>query len=253
MNHKGGTMASRRQLKLGSAATGTTIAPMLWCAAILISLSPSPSQAASSLETCRMVRLATERLACYDRLYPPFEQNSVNRDGDRAALEPPKVSALPPASPPTVVQPSAAPERQSSPMPQRTPAPTQARPLEPAEQPEPQRATVAESPRPLPEPASTLAAETKDTEENFGYAQKRKTKSTKLKQITATVQNVDRKWPDNRYVYNLDNGQTWEQTKAQRTTIREGDSVTIKRGRLGGYLMANERGASSRVARVGDG
>ncbi|MEZ5560274.1 MAG: hypothetical protein R3E86_17235 [Pseudomonadales bacterium] len=51
-------------------------------------------------------------------------------------------------------------------------------------------------------------------------------------------------------LYELENGQAWAQTTPRYLTIREGDLVTVHRGRLGGYTLTNERGTSTKVQRI---
>ena len=48
----------------------------------------------------------------------------------------------------------------------------------------------------------------------------------------------------------LDNDQLWMQTSPRTLPIREGDQVTIKSGRIGGFLLATENGTTTRVERV---
>lgn len=50
--------------------------------------------------------------------------------------------------------------------------------------------------------------------------------------------------------YKLANGQHWVQESARYLTIREGDEVTVTRGRLGGYTLSNDRGAATKVQRI---
>ncbi len=50
--------------------------------------------------------------------------------------------------------------------------------------------------------------------------------------------------------YRLANGQVWMQTEPREVTIDEGDHVTIRRGMLGGYMLRNRDGASTRVGRI---
>lgn len=219
--------------------TKSTSAPVLAACCLTVAWAIFPAQSvaqpATSKETCQQIKHATDRLACYDGLYPPFEQPKT----------PP-----PPETNPVVTAPSreVPPPSPSSTHPKER---TSAQIHDRVDRTNPKAGGATENPAPPPRP--TVTPTTPETEETFGYSVKPEKTTTKLKQISATVTAVNRKWPDNRYVYDLDNGQRWEQTKTQRTTIRKGDRITIKKGRLGGYLIANERGASARVTRVSDG
>ena len=69
---------------------------------------------------------------------------------------------------------------------------------------------------------------------------------------TALVTARRQLWPSERWVFVLDNGDVWEQTKAKRVSIRVDDRVrVIERGM--GFLMIDEGGASTRVRPRGSG
>jgi hypothetical protein len=68
-------------------------------------------------------------------------------------------------------------------------------------------------------------------------------------EITATIKEVidkDRK----KMVFLLDNDQIWLQTSPRNLPIRQNDKVTIKSGFIGGYILRNEKGTSTRVERI---
>jgi hypothetical protein len=49
----------------------------------------------------------------------------------------------------------------------------------------------------------------------------------------------------------LDNGQSWLQAQRKPGVhIEAGDRVTISRGKLGGYLLSSDSGATMRVRRL---
>lgn len=53
-----------------------------------------------------------------------------------------------------------------------------------------------------------------------------------------------------RFVASLDNGQVWAQAETNtRIAIRVGDTVTVRRGALGSYLLSNGQGLSTRIKR----
>jgi hypothetical protein len=68
-------------------------------------------------------------------------------------------------------------------------------------------------------------------------------------EVTATIKEVidrDRK----KMVFLLDNDQIWLQASPRNLPIRQNDRVTIKSGFIGGYILRNEKGTSTRVERI---
>ena len=53
-----------------------------------------------------------------------------------------------------------------------------------------------------------------------------------------------------RMVFRLANGQIWMQNNARDLPFSVGDKVTIKNGRIGGYMMRSDAGTSTRVRRI---
>ena len=53
-----------------------------------------------------------------------------------------------------------------------------------------------------------------------------------------------------RMVFRLKNGQIWMQSSPRSLPFKEGDSVVIKTGVIGGYIMRSTSGVSSRVTLV---
>ena len=71
-----------------------------------------------------------------------------------------------------------------------------------------------------------------------------------LTEISATVTDV-RKRGYGELVVTLENGQVWtEKEKESGFRIKEGDTVTIRQGRFGGYRMVGRSNRSSQVVRV---
>ena len=70
-----------------------------------------------------------------------------------------------------------------------------------------------------------------------------------LTELTSTVTKIGHN-SRNALVFYLDNDQAWHQTSPKAFTIREADNVTIRRGRMGGYILTTERGGSTRVKRL---
>ncbi len=73
-------------------------------------------------------------------------------------------------------------------------------------------------------------------------------RASNLEAMTATVSSINK--PKGRAaVITLDNEQVWSQVSFRYVRLQEGDSVTIKPSRFGGYILTNERGVTMRVRR----
>ena len=59
-----------------------------------------------------------------------------------------------------------------------------------------------------------------------------------------------RRGDQQRMVFRLENGQIWMQNTPRDLPFSVGDQVTIKSGRLGGYVMRSSRGTSTRVRKL---
>jgi|GEM_PF-469134 len=55
-----------------------------------------------------------------------------------------------------------------------------------------------------------------------------------------------------RMVFLLENGEFWMQTSPRDLPIKEGDSVTIKSGMLGGHILRTENNVSTRVHQINE-
>jgi hypothetical protein len=76
-----------------------------------------------------------------------------------------------------------------------------------------------------------------------------KTRDKPAFSFTAVIGGLERR--GGRFVATLDNGQVWSQTETNtRIEVRVGDSVTIRRGALGSYLLSNAAGLATRVKRL---
>ncbi|MDP6375994.1 MAG: hypothetical protein QF921_11255 [Pseudomonadales bacterium] len=107
-------------------------------------------------------------------------------------------------------------------------------------------ATPPEAPQP--------PAEQKPREADFGQEQvARRTppseRPPQIEEIRTTITKISQR-ARREAIYYLANEQVWTQTNYRFVTIREGDSVTIKKARLGGYILTTEKGASTRVKRL---
>ncbi|MEM7079166.1 MAG: hypothetical protein AAF513_11110 [Pseudomonadota bacterium] len=67
--------------------------------------------------------------------------------------------------------------------------------------------------------------------------------------IEATVKSVLNK-NQQKMMFLLDNEQVWMQTSPRNLPIRQGQKVTIKSGTVGGFILATEKGTSTRVRRI---
>ena len=68
--------------------------------------------------------------------------------------------------------------------------------------------------------------------------------------ISATVTSLDRS-RDGKFVVTLDNAQVWSQSEYNsQADVAIGDTVTVRRGALGSYLLVTKAGIGTRVRRV---
>ncbi len=70
-----------------------------------------------------------------------------------------------------------------------------------------------------------------------------------IDEINASVTDIKRRARNELIVY-LSNGQVWGQVSPRYLTIKNGDGVVVRRGRMGGYILTTERGGSTRVKRL---
>jgi hypothetical protein len=71
----------------------------------------------------------------------------------------------------------------------------------------------------------------------------------KTPDYTSTVKDV-MNGDQQKMVFLLSNNQIWIQNSPRNLPIREGDEVTIKKGSVGGYILRNSSGTSTRVSRI---
>jgi hypothetical protein len=91
------------------------------------------------------------------------------------------------------------------------------------------------------------------TEEDFGRSRvqeaARSTSPPEIKTVTAKVAGFGRS-PNLRTQITLDNGQIWEYQDDPDPLLAIGDSVTIKHGTLGSFLLVTQTKLSHRVRRI---
>ncbi len=93
-----------------------------------------------------------------------------------------------------------------------------------------------------------------DPHEAFGAEQVEQPKEAVEKEepivtMTATVRSISK--PKGRpATITLDNDQVWHQVSFRYIRLREGDAISIRPSRFGGYILANERGVTMRVRRT---
>lgn len=109
---------------------------------------------------------------------------------------------------------------------------------------------------PAAPPDESAAALSESSIDDFGMNAKLASQSggnrepTELSEISATVTDVYQR-PYGEYVVTLDNGQVWtEKTHKFGLTIREGDTLIIRKGSFGGYKMVGGGNRSSASVRV---
>ena len=102
-------------------------------------------------------------------------------------------------------------------------------------------------------PAEPVAA----PETQFGYTEQearrqagKTPESEGTDSITAAVTSLDRK-SDGKFVVTLDNTQVWSQSEYNsQADVAIGDTVTVRRGAFGSYLLVTKAGIGTRVKRV---
>ena len=176
----------------------------------------------NALAPCIDISSSADRLACYDKL--------AGRVSAPKALAASPAAASPAATSPPATSPAAT-----------SPAAASPAPAAPAAV-----ASVAAAPAPAAAP----------TEEDFGRSKVRKARMAassgappEIKSITAKVAAFGRS-PNGRTQVTLDSGQIWEYQDDPDPLLSIGDSVTIKRARLGSFLLQTPAKLSHRVSRI---
>ena len=183
----------------------------------------------NALAPCIGISSSADRLACYDKL------------AGRVSATTMAPAAAPSAASAAAISPSpAAPAAPATALP-AAPAPAAPAPAAPAAV-----ASVAAAPAPTAAP----------TEEDFGRSKVRKARMAassgappEIKSITSKVAAFGRS-PNHRTQVTLDNGQVWEYQDDPDPLLSIGDSVTIKRARLGSFLLQTPAKLSHRVSRI---
>ena len=67
--------------------------------------------------------------------------------------------------------------------------------------------------------------------------------------FTTTIEAI-RSRDQQKMVFRLANGQIWGQSSPRNLPFKVGDEVTVKSGTIGGYIMRNDGGTSTRVERL---
>lgn len=184
-------------------------------AGMLFQIQAAMAQAPRGAAECADVQEDSARLACYDR-YNPFRKQAAK-------------AAVPAASP-----------RTSS----GTTAPSSAQVSKPA---------VAAPAAPAASAAAPASADA-----NFGLdpevVRSRQAASqgeqSGPRSVAARLTTVKQR-PDGKWLLDLDNGQRWTQVdRSPGLILKSGDTVTIKEGKLGGYMLASQSGLTTRVKRL---
>lgn len=100
-------------------------------------------------------------------------------------------------------------------------------------------------------PAEPVAAVPKA---QFGFTEKEVARnagqSAGSTSVTATITSLDRR-RDGKFVVTLDNTQVWSQSEFNsQADVGIGDTITVRRGALGSYLLVTKAGIGTRVRRV---
>jgi hypothetical protein len=67
--------------------------------------------------------------------------------------------------------------------------------------------------------------------------------------FTSTIEAIKAE-SQKKMVFRLANGQIWLQSTPRELPFSEGDVITVKSGKLGGFVLRNEQGTSTRVTRI---
>ena len=225
--------------------------------------SMGPAHAAPS--ACATIEDATARLACYD------QQNAGPQAAEQQAVH---ADALPPQRTPDPM-----PQSHAGASPQLEPAlpsavstdrvdaavqvngthTTVAAPAPSEQQPsnasEASRSSAAELAVDATPAAQAVGAETTtDGVDAFGVPRgslfdDAATEAFDGERLESTIA-AARRAPKQNTLFRLANDQIWIQAAPREVPIRPGDRVTILRGLIGGYVMRNDDGASTRVQRI---
>ena len=106
-------------------------------------------------------------------------------------------------------------------------------------------------------PAAAAAATAAAPQEQFGFTEKELARNTGQSAVSAAAESVTAaitslvRRHDGKFVVTLDNAQVWAQSEFNsQADVEMGDSVTVRRGALGSYLLVTKAGIGTRVKRV---
>ncbi len=110
-----------------------------------------------------------------------------------------------------------------------------------------QQAAEVSPPAANPEPSAVPAKESKHS--SFGERLGNLFRASEKESISASIKAV-RRGSQQKMVFLLDNDQIWLQSSPRSLPLATGDEVTIKQGSIGGFIMRNKKGVSTRVSRI---
>lgn len=117
------------------------------------------------------------------------------------------------------------------------PVPDRVKSSEPVSQPVPQQSL------PLPNTQRSAPAESNPLSKGKMFDK------SPIVNLTTTIKAV-RRHEQQKMVFLLENDEVWLQDSPRALPIREGDVVTIKNTRIGGYILRTEGGTTTRVRRI---
>ncbi|MEQ8858740.1 MAG: hypothetical protein RIC56_08840 [Pseudomonadales bacterium] len=130
-------------------------------------------------------------------------------------------------------------------------APQPPRPAQPV--PAPPAAPEPAAPRPaVPQPGVAKPAPLEDPDASFGAEMLERPADVRdrgASQISADIDRVEARTHGER-IFHLTNGQVWEELEAGRGRYRSGQSITIRRALLGGYMLEADGVPAARVRRI---
>ena len=179
-------------------------------------VSASETSAQDDVLDCAALADDKARLTCFDQV--------ADSRAPAAAEEPPS----PPVEPVVAREPE--PEAAPAPAPESEPAPT---------------ATAVEATAPAADPVAQFGMNPE-----LEAKQADGDKTEELKEISALVVEVSKR-ARGEHVVTLDNGQVWTEKDAEPyLRIEVGDSIKIKRNRMGGYRIIGRGNRASAVVRI---
>jgi len=207
--------------------------PAVLAACVVAAFVHVPASRAAAAD-CASIADASERLACFDEAFPAAP---VDPADDTSSTD--VVGPVP--APVTPAYPAAGHGAETG-----TPAsvPVASPPAQPAKAKMQANATAKPAPA-AADPAPAAAEASPPAREKKGWFSFNRDHEV----ITARIVDILNK-DQQRVAFRLDNDEIWVQSSPRNLPFKIGDRITIKSATVGGYILRNEAGTSTRVARA---